>query len=126
MLFLLLRLAEYDHVPLPRTILLEEGKVHAMEQVLALCRGVSDLREEGCDPAIELPAMLRDLGRLSDCVGIDLALAHRREMEIALYYFKASGGYWPRPQPLRYPAATFHLARLLCNKRKRNRTTSDT
>jgi hypothetical protein len=59
-------------------------------------------------------------------VGIDLSLAHRREMEIALYIFKASGSHWPRPQPVRYPAATFHLARLLWNKRKRNRLTKDT
>lgn len=124
-LFVLLRLAVHDHISLPRAILLEDEKVNAMDQILALCSSLTRLQEAGCDPAIELQAMLRDLGRLADYAGIDLSLAYRREMEIALYYFKASGSYWPRPQPLRYPAATFHLSRLLWNKRKRNRSTKD-
>jgi len=125
-LFILLRLVDHDHIPLPQIILLEKEKVNAADQVLALCRHASHLQAEGCDAAGELLAMLTDLGQLADCVGIDLSLAHRREMEIALYYFKASGSTWPRPQLLRYPAATVHLSRLLWNKRKRKRITKDT
>jgi hypothetical protein len=124
-LFLLLRLAEHDRIPLPPMILLEKEKGRAADQILALGKHASHMQEEGCEAVAVLMAMLTDLGRLADCVGIDLSLAHRREMEIALYYFKASGSHWPRPQPLRHPAATIHLARLLWNKRKRNRTTKD-
>jgi NTP pyrophosphatase (non-canonical NTP hydrolase) len=124
-LFILLRLAEHDRVALHPMILIEKEEGSAADQVLALGKHASHLQEEGDDPAFELMAMLTDLGQLADCVGIDLSLAHRREMEIALYYFKASGDRWPRPQLLHHPAATFHLARLLWNKRNRNRITKD-
>ena len=124
-LFILLRLAEHDRIHLPQMILLEKEKGSAADQIMALCRHVSHLQEEGRDAVLVLMAMLTDLGRLADCVGIDLSLAHRREMEIALYYFKASGDLWPSPQPLRHPVATFHLARLLWNKRNRKRITKD-
>jgi hypothetical protein len=124
-LFLLLRLAEHDRVALPPIILLEKEQGSAADQLLALGKHASHLQEEAYDAGLVLMAMLTDLGRLADCVGIDLSLAYRREMEIALYYFKASGDHWPRPQPLRHPAATFHLARLLWNKRTRDRIPKD-
>ena len=117
-LFLILRLACSENIHLPETIELEaQQAMHASDLTLELSRGAAALQDPDCDPAVTLAGMLTALGYLSGCLGIDLARAHQREMEIALYFFKASGDRWPRPQPFRYPSASFRLARLLWKKR---------
>lgn len=122
-LFLILRLAYSEHIALPPTIeRAARSNLSATDQVLELARGAAALQDPGCDLAAELTKMLGTLGCLASCLGLDLRRAHQQEMEIALYFFKASGDRWPKPQPFRYPSATFHLARLLWKRRMSNKS----
>src|SRR5512147_352843 len=86
-LFLILRLAYSEHIPLPQTIdLVAPQNLPATERVLELSRGAAALQDPGCDPAAELASMLTTLGCLSNCLSLDLRQAHQREMEIAIYF----------------------------------------
>src|SRR5512138_37975 len=125
-LFLILRLAYSEHIVLPHMIGCEQFQdIQATDHVLELSRRAAALQDPDCDSSVELMSMLATLACLSDCLGINLMQAHQREMEIALYFFKASGDRWPHPQPLRYPSATLHLVRLLWKRRMGSRKSND-
>ena len=125
-LFMILRLAYSEHIFLPHTIGCGQLQdMQATDHVLELSRCAAALQDPGCDSSVELMTMLATLACLSDCLNIDLMQAHQLEMEIALYFFKASGDRWPKPQPLRHPSEAFHLARLLWKKRMSNRKSND-
>lgn len=125
-LFIILRLARAEGIALPQTVAFgKEQHRQATDLVLELSRCAADLLNPASDLASGLVAMLMTLGGLTNLLGVDLAHAHHNEMEIALCYFEASGKYWPRPQLLRYPTATFRLARLLWKKRMNKRMPKD-
>ena len=125
-LFMILRLAYREHIFLPHTIGCEQFQdMRATDHVLELSRGAAALQDPNCNSSIALMSMLATLACLSDCLGIDLMQAHQREMEIASYFFKASGDRWPKPQPLHHPFEAFHLARLLWKKRMGSRKSND-
>jgi NTP pyrophosphatase (non-canonical NTP hydrolase) len=117
-LFITLRLACSEGIPLPQTIEVQQASDTATGQTLELIVRTANLLEPTCNLATELVGILAALGSLALLLGVDLDQAHRREMEIAQQYFKASGSRWPRPQPLRYPLAVFQLARLLWKKNR--------